>query len=569
MAVLSKYTTAGKAMVRRIDMRIAQGTRRWLLGASVVWLMSAGLSSPVLAGDVPPVEVETPQPTAVELLPPDTQDDGAVDVLVPGTADIVQEPAEADVAADKSEANTNSTATAQPPVLRLSEAVAAALAYSPGLSAMQWQTIAQQEQASSVMGHGGLSTEFTILSYQTNSPLGSFGAMLSQGRVSEADFAPATLNNPDFLGSMEYKLKLMYPLFTSGRITLLADALRLNGEALDFNRLDAQHELILKVTETYFTHALLGQQIVVLDDAKQTVDELRRMIASLESEGLVVKADVAAADVEVANIADELQQAQANLELTQQIMGLLTGRHGEPFISQITFDPASLNLPSYDEVVQIALVCRPDLQAMDRQVCAASMILEEAIRKRNPTLGAFAEGTHASPGMPGEGKSFATVGIQLTLDLDTAGVIKHEITQKRANLAAAQLGYQQQQDLVEIEVAIACNELVKTHTSMNVFTAQSINAQENLRVVRNQYGEGLTNYLDLRMAVTTYKESRLRELNSRYSFMLAYMRLLNTTGQTGTTQDPFLQLSDVGAAESASANFAITEQEPTGESDAK
>lgn len=549
MAVLNKYSTAGKAIVRRIDIGIAQGTRGLLLGASAALLISAGLAAPVLAGDVPPGEVETP--------PPNVQDD-AVEVLVPDIADTVQEQAEADVATDESGAITNST-TAQPPILRLSDAIAAALAYSPGLSAMQWQAIAQQEQANSVMGHDGLSTEFSIFSYQTNNPLGTVGAKLSQGRVGEADFAPATLNNPDFLGSVEYKLKMMYPLFTSGRITLLADALRLNSEALDYNRLDAQHELILKVAETYFTHALLGQQIIVLDDAKQTVDELRRMIASLESEGLVVRADVAAVDVEVANITDELQQAQANLELTQQIMGLLIGRPGEPFSSQITFDPAFLSLPSYDEAVQIALVCRPDLQAMDRQVCAATLILDEAIRKRNPTLGAFAEGTHASPGMPGEGKSFATVGIQLTLDLDTAGVIKHEITQKRANLAAAQLGYQQQQDLVEIEVALACNELVKSHTSMDVFTAQSINAQENLRVVRNQYGEGLANYLDLRMAVTTYKESRLRELNCRYSFMLAYMKLLNTTGQTGTAQDPFLQLAD----------YAIPEQEPTGVIDAK
>jgi outer membrane protein len=548
---------------------IVRPGRRWLMGLSAAWLVAGGMFAPALAKDAPRVEVAAPQQAAGDSPPQVVIADGAAVVLTPvAAADTVEVQASAPGAEDTSTTDPGAMAAPLPPVLLLSDAVAAALAYSPGLSAMQWQAIAQCEQANSVLGHGGLSTEFSILGYQTDSPLGSFAAKLGQGRASQADFDVAKLNNPQFIGSVEYGLKLKYPLFTSGRVQLLADALRLNGEALDFNRLDAQHELISKVIETYFAHDLLRQQIVVLDDAKQTVDELRRMIASLQREGLVVKADVAAADVEVANIADELQQAQANLELTQQITGLLTGNAGGAFTCRIALDPAALCLPTYDEAVATALACRPDLQAMDKQVCAAAKVLDEAIRKRNPTVGVFAEGTHASPDLPGQGQSYATMGAQVTLDLDTAGVIKHEIAQKRATLAAAQLGYQQQQDIVKIEVAQAHSEVVKTHGSMEAFRAQSAKAQENLRIVRNRYSEGLTNYLDLRMAVTTLKESRLRELNSRYGFMLAYMRLLNVTGQTGSKDDPFLALPEAAVAP-AGADSNVTQQVPTGETDVK
>lgn len=454
-------------------------------------------------------------------------------------AQVEQDSAEPGPAAPGAEASA-SQPPSPPPVLLLSDAVAAALAHSPGLSALQWQAVAQWEQAQSVLGFGGLATEFSILGMQTDSPLGVFASRLSQGRVTQADFNPATLNNPDFLGSVEYKLKLMYPLFTSGRITLLAQALQLNGEAIDFDRLKAQHELTAKVIETYFAHDLLTQQLVVLDDARMTVDELRRMIQSLEAEGLVVKADLAAADVEVANVSDELNQARTNLALTENIIAVLTGAPAGAFTSLITLDPQSLTAPELEEVTRAALTNRPDLLAMQKRVCAATNVLDEAIRKRNPTLGAFAEGKHASPGLPGQGHTEATLGAQLTLDLDTGGVIKHEIEKKRADLEAANLGYQQLVDLAKIEVMQSLSEVLKARGSLATFTAQGDKAAENLRVVRNRYREGLTNYLDVRMAATTLKESRLRELNSRYSLLLAYMKLMAATGQIGGPQDPLL-----------------------------
>jgi outer membrane protein len=483
--------------------------------------------------------VEVAQAPAEDVAASTTQ---AVVLLPASTAEVVHASAELKPAVPAAAPKS------QPPVLLLSDAVAAALAYSPGLGAMQWQAVAQWEQAQSVLGFGGLATEFSILGMQTDSPLGVFASRLSQGRVTQADFNPATLNNPDLLGNVEYKLKLMYPLFTSGRITLLAEALQLNGEAIDFDRLKMQHELTSKVIETYFAHDLLVQQIVVLDDAQVTVDELKRLIESLEREGLVVKADLAAAEVEVANVSDELNQAQANLALTENVIAVLTGAPAGAFTSVITFEPESLQIRSLEEMTQAALDNRPDLRAMEKRVCAATNVLDEAIRKRNPTLGAFAEGKHASPGILGQGHTEATLGAQLTLDLDTGGVIKHEIEQKRANLEAANLGYQQLLDMAKLDVMQSYSDVIKAQGSMQTFKAQGAKAAENLRVVRNRYREGLTNYLDVRMAATTLKESRLRELNSRYSLLLAYMRMMAATGQIGGPQDPLLNAPSADSA---------------------
>ncbi len=425
------------------------------------------------------------------------------------------------------------------PYLSLSEAVRQALLVSPGLDALQWQSQALWNQAESVLGYGRLQTSFSILGMQTNAPLGVFASKLSQGSVTQADFNPALLNDPDPYGNIEYQLKLVYPLFTSQRIELLAAALRLSAEASSLDRLKAEHELEGRVIETYLAHDLLEAQLEVLAESRATVDELTRTITSLHREGLVIGADLAAAEVESAQLEDELNKARARLELTENIIAILTASSAS-FRSELALDVLDLQLPDLDLLYEQALASRPDLRAMQSRVMAASAMLDETSRKRRPQIGAFAEGKHATADLPGNGHTEVTIGAQLSIDLDTGGVIRNEVEQKKAELNAAQKGLEQLEQMAKMEVAGAFADLDAALGSRQSLRSQSDKAAENLRVIRNRYREGLTNYLDVRMAISSHKESRLRALQADYDAALAYMRLLSATGQIGSPDDPFL-----------------------------
>jgi len=441
----------------------------------------------------------------------------------------------------------------QPSELGLAQVVAAAVEHSPGLAAMQWQALSAYAQSESVGGYGGLKSEMSITGLHTNSPLGVFASRLSQGRVTQMDFDPAALNDPGFFGNVEYKLMLMYPLFDSGRVKLLADAVALNASAIDFDALGREHELTAKVIEAYFNHALLTDQLEVIGDAQLTVEELRRMIQQLYDEGLVIGSDLAAADVQLANIADEQNRAESYRGLVEDSLSILTGgATGGAFTSSVPLELVAEPAPDMAEMTALALENRPDLAAMRLRGCAATNMLDEAIKRRNPTVGVFAEGKHSTPGGYDDGHSEASFGAQLTLDLDTGGVIRNEIEQRRADLQAANLGLQQLEEMAEIDVAQAHTEVVIARQSIETFTAQAERAAENLRVVRNRYEEGLTNYLDLRMAITEHKESRLRQVKARHDYLLAYMRLLVAAGLTGTEYDPFLGGADLDSAEHGS-----------------
>jgi len=439
------------------------------------------------------------------------------------------------------EAETAPMAEDQLPVFLLGEIVSAAVEHSPGLAAMQWQAISGFEQSDSVLGYGGLKSELSITGMQTNSPLGVFASKLSQGRVTQMDFDPTALNDPDYFGNMEYKLMLMYPLFNSGRIKLLSDAVALNANAIDYDALAKEHELTGQVIETYFNYALLNDQLLVLDEASLTVGELKRLIEQLYDEGLVIGSDIAAADVQLANLADEVNRAETYRWLIIDTLGILTGgAYAGEFEPEVPLTILDEPVPDLAEFTVLAMDARPDLNAMSLRVCAATNVLDEAIKQRNPVVGVFAEGKHSSPNLWENGHNEVTFGAQLLLDLDTGGVIDNEIDQKRADLQAAQLALEQMQEMAEIEVAQAHAEVVIARQSIETFGSQAERAAENLRVVKNRYREGLTNYLDLRMAITQHKESRLRQVKAKHDYLLAYINLLQAAGLMGTAEDPFL-----------------------------
>jgi outer membrane protein TolC len=415
---------------------------------------------------------------------------------------------------------------------------------------MELMALAAGEQADSVRGHGGLQGELSLMALRTDSPLSSFGLKLNQGRITQMDFDPAGLNDPDYIGNVETKLTLMYPLFTSGRIRLMAEALKKNSAALDFDALAKEHELMAKVIEAYFNHALLAEQLVVLDDARLTLDELKRMIEQMYSEGLVIRTDILAAEVELANLEQEVTRAEEYQRTIEETLAILTGGEvAAGFRSEVPLELTEREVPDGVAAEEDALANRPELKAMELRVQAAGNMLAEAVRKRNPTIGLFATGANNDPQYPfgDDGHTEVTYGAQLLLDLDFSGITSNEIDQKRAELEAAMLGLEQLEDMARIDVAQALAEVRIAREAISAFATQAEKAAENLRVVRNRYEEGLTNFLDLRMAVTTHKESRLRYVKAEHDYLLAYIRLLVATGQLGTAADPFLGEMGSGA----------------------
>jgi outer membrane protein TolC len=444
-----------------------------------------------------------------------------------------------------------------PPVMTLEEVIELGLGRNPGLQALDWQAWGMWAKAQGIGGYGGLDARIAVTSMLTNSPLGVFGSRLSQGRVTQADFDPTVLNDPDYLGNTEFKLSLMYPLYDAGRSDLGKEALEYGSQAIEFQQLAAGQQLVGTLVQTYFANALLTDQLVVLDQASATADELWRMITSLQREGLVTRSDVAAAEVELANIQHQITQAHARLTLTETTLNTLTGVD-ESFTTSVPDIYGIVELPDLEEITALAMEEHPAICSARSNAVSAGLMLSEARRQRHPTVGLFAETKHSTPGFD-DGHNESTFGAMLQFNLDTNGVISETIEERDAMEQSALWYLEQVEESVRLGVAASYADLVIANQAVDTFAAQSEKAAENFRVVNNQYREGLTNYLDLRLALTTRTESGLREIKSRHDYATAYFQLLVSAGLAGTEFDPIL------GSDSAEFEPLRLEAEPEGE----
>ncbi|HES58608.1 MAG TPA: TolC family protein, partial [Firmicutes bacterium] len=400
--------------------------------------------------------------------PPDQAPRAAELALAADTA----APAQAGESAGSDSATPAAPADTAPPILSLNEVIELGLARNPGLQALDWQAWGMWSKAQGVGGHGGLDARLAVTSMLTNSPLGVFGSRLSQGRVTQADFDPTVLNDPDYLGNTELKLSLMYPLYDAGRSGLGKEALEYGSRAIEFQQLAAGQQLVGTLVQTYFGNALLTDQLVVLDQASATADELWRMITSLQREGLVTRSDVAAAEVELANIQHQITQARARLTLTETTLNTLTGVD-HSFATSVPDIYGVVEMPDLEEITALAIEEHPDICSARSNAVSAGLMLSEARRQRQPTIGLFAETKHSTPGFNDDGHGESTFGAMLQFNLDTNGIISDTIEERDAMEQSALWYLEQVEESVRLGVAASYADLVIANQAVDTFAAQS------------------------------------------------------------------------------------------------
>jgi len=152
-------------------------------------------------------------------------------------------------------------------------------------------TRAQYRQTSAVF-LPQLSFEYNAVS--TNDPLNVFGFKLKQEIVSQQDFDPSLLNDPDAYENYSAKFELRQPLFNPDMMMQRGAVKRqLNSanEQLDGTKTHIRYQ----VRNQYYSLILHTRQLEVLESALETAGEHRRQAQNFFEEGLLSKEDFLAA----------------------------------------------------------------------------------------------------------------------------------------------------------------------------------------------------------------------------------------------------------------------------------
>ncbi len=406
-------------------------------------------------------------------------------------------------------------ATAEP----LQQAWDTALAVDRGLKAARETTAASAEQAqaakSARLPNVALEAGYTALDKTPAAKAGFFGQSLEMPLSQRDSFA--------------YKAMATLPLYTGGRIERGIEAATSAFEAAKLGETGDAQNLKLRVAEAYVAVLRVTRLLHVAERHVQSLEAHTRDVENLLGQGMVARSDLLSAQVTLADARQKALQAANALDLARAAYNRLLGRPLEQAVSLDELVPPDTD-PPLAGLTARALEQRSELAALGRQVEA---LRHQAAAVRGENLPQVAlsvgYGYQENRYTVHEGQWMATLGAKW--NVFDGGVVNHRAGAVERQAAALS---EQREDLVSVvalQVRQAWLDVAETRKRLAVTQSAIAQAEENLRVVRDRYANGLSTHTEVLDAETLRATSEASHAAVLYDAALAGLRLRRAVGE--------------------------------------
>ena len=419
-------------------------------------------------------------------------------------------------------------AWAQARSLDFAQAVQLALHQNPDLRAVQAQIAQARAGVAQARGARLPRLSVSVGATRTNDALNAFGLKLAQRGATFSDFgtndffqasqaglspaqigaiAPTDLNHPGAVNDFSSRLEAQLPLYTGGKLEgymRQAHAMLLAAQAGDRAARQAIVDHVLQAYDGVYTARAYRD---VAAKALVAAQSQLKMVDNLYRQGVVLKSDVLAAQVNLENV--QVQQAQA-ADMEAQALDGLHVVLGLPLDEPLELGaPVSVAMPDGTPArwTDAALQNNPQLVAMSEQVAAAGGQVEAARADLYPQIGAMARFETHDPNAGFAAHSY-TVGAQLTWNVFDGGVARQAVDQAAAARDALQLKLQsaRAQLAMRIEDAYRRARLADGQIKGRELAVQQ--AAEAERIVARRYADGVGTLLELQGAQAMLDKAR-------------------------------------------------------------
>ena len=412
--------------------------------------------------------------------------------------------------------------------LTLAGAVATALREHPALRAAGHGVDAARARVgvarAGFLPRVDLSEGFT----RSDNPVYTFGTKLGQGRFGQGDFAIARLNGPDPTSNFQTRLNLTQSLFAGGQTLRGMERAELGVEAAGAGRARATQEVAFGVARAYFGVQDAEERLRVSEAAIRTAQANRTLIRDRWETGLVVEADLLAAEVRLATLEQEAIAARYAIEVAR---ATLNDAMGVPLETAFELaDPLAERTPRHspeDRLDQLALDRRPDFRETALREDGARKAVQAARGAFLPSvdLQAGYELNHFNP--TANGKDNWSVGVVLSVNLFQGGADRARLLEAMAEMERVRALRARQASAIRLEVQRASREVRTAREQVAVARRAVGQAEERLRITRDRYESGLTTIVDLLAAEAALTEARGNRLRALvwYNVSLAALEL--------------------------------------------
>lgn len=317
-----------------------------------------------------------------------------------------------------------------------------------------------------------------------------------------------------------------------GKVRRQVEADDANAEASRNTLLAAQLSLQTTLAQDYFQIRQIDSQIILAQETVSANDKSLSMTQNRYAGGVSTKADVAQAQLQLANAKVQLVAFNLQRGQLEHAIAVLVGE-----------SPSSFSLPSMPGLPRAQavpaglpsqlLLRRPDLIASERQVAAANAQIGVASSAYFPALTLSGQGGYRNANFPNiisASNLFWSAGPSLALTLFDGGA-------RAAVKAQAQSAYKQVvaqyrqlslQAIQQVEDQLVALSTLAEEASLQQQAVSA--ADETLRLVTDQYRAGIVSYLNVVTAQTLSYTARNGALQINGQQLVANVALIQALG---------------------------------------
>ncbi len=269
------------------------------------------------------------------------------------------------------------------------------------------------------------------------------------------------------------------------------------------------------------------------DTAQAAVDVAAVRLKNTQArytEGTVPKFDLTTAQVDLANLDQNLIAAQSRVNIAQanlnNVLGIPADTPTQAAKSPIPVETFEVNIPKATETAKEQ---RPEIKVQKTSVALNKTNIALQRTGAKPTLGISGHYDYVSAQSFSTSNFSYTAAATLSIPIWDGGVTKARVDQAYADLYSAKDTLQQTELRVSQEVSNAALVLVEAAKRTKT-TAESVKlAEEALRLANVRYDAGIAVLVEVTNAESQLTQARFNEVNALYDYAIALAELQRVT----------------------------------------
>jgi outer membrane protein len=326
-------------------------------------------------------------------------------------------------------------------------------------------------------------------------------------------------------------LNASMPLFAGGRIRYGIESSKYLAQAEELDAENNKEEIIENTIEAYINLYKAGAAVQLYDtnlvQARQRVKEL----ANLEKNGVLARNDLLKAQLQESNVELASLDARNNLELANVNMNLMLGLpNNTVLVPDTTVINQTFTVNTLDDYVQSAIKNRKDIEALGLRKQAADVGVKATKGELFPSIAVT--GGYVAADVPGVLTIANAANIGLGVKYDIGSLWKNKAKVQEAEARSKQLVATQEMfnDNVRLQVNKAYLNWLSSQKKIEVHAKAIEQSDENFKIVRNKYVNGLATVTDVLEADVAQLQSHLNYSLAKADAVLAYDQLLQAAG---------------------------------------